>query len=120
MVGSESSNFNNIIQEIIKKSSFTERQLRIILDRRGVLETQFDVSKGAYYRQLGQTRDKLVRFCYALVMFRSLGVLAPDDMDTIVKVAERVSVISGDDMSFNNERDVINVIDTLIRQACKL
>ena len=53
------SNFNTIIREIIKKSLFTERQIEIILKQKKVLDVEFGVSKGAYYRQLGQARGKI-------------------------------------------------------------
>jgi len=49
----DKSNFNIIIREIIKKSLFTERQIEIILKQKKVLDVEFGVSKGAYYRQLG-------------------------------------------------------------------
>jgi len=41
------SNFNTIIQEIIKKSLFTERQIEIILKQKKLLDVEFDVAKGA-------------------------------------------------------------------------
>ena len=53
------SNFNTIIQEIIKKSLFTERQIEIILKQKKLLDVEFGVSKGAYYRQLAQSRSKV-------------------------------------------------------------
>ena len=55
----EMSNFNTIIKEIIKKSLFTERQIEIILKQKKVLDVEFGVSKGAYYRQLAQWRSKI-------------------------------------------------------------
>ena len=50
----ERSNFNNIIQKIIKKSLFTERQVEIILNQKDLLESEFSITKGAYYRQVRQ------------------------------------------------------------------
>ena len=55
MVGSDESNFNNIIRQIIKKSLFTERQIEIILNKKDLLESNFSITKGAYYRQVGQS-----------------------------------------------------------------
>ena len=53
------SNFNTIIKEIIKKSLFTERQIEIILKQKKILDVEFDVSKGAYYRQLASHEGRL-------------------------------------------------------------
>ena len=114
------SNFNNIIRQIIKKSLFTERQIEIILNQKNLLDSKFAISKGAYYRQVGQSRDKLIAFFYSIVLLRGLGILLPDDIDVISKLSQQVSVINESDVFAEREDDVINVIDRLIRQACSM
>ena len=116
----EQSNFNNIIRQIIKKSLFTERQIEIILNHKNIVETKFSISKGAYYRQVGQSRDKLVSLFYSIILLRGLGILLPDDIDVISKLAEQVSVISSSDIFPEREDEVINVIDLAIRRACNM
>ncbi|MGV7225898.1 MAG: hypothetical protein ACQ9CV_03110 [Nitrosopumilus sp.] len=116
----EGSNFNNIIRKIIKKSLFTERQVEIILNQKDLLESNFTISKGAYYRQVGQSRDKLIGLFYSIALFRSLGILLPDDIDVISKLSEQISVINESDIFPEREDEVISVIDTLIRQACNM
>jgi hypothetical protein len=112
------SNFNNIIKQIIKKSLFTERQIQIILNRKNLSEFDFNISKGAYFRQVGQSRDKLVGLYYSIVLLRGLGVLLPDDIDVISRLAEQVSVIKDGDVFPEREEQVIDIIDKLVRQAC--
>ena len=60
------SNFNTIMKEIIKKSLFTERQIEIILKQKKMLQVEFGVSKGAYYRQRGQVRSKIESLYYTI------------------------------------------------------
>ena len=120
MTESEQSNFNTIISRIIKKSLFTERQIEIILNQKDLLESKFSITKGAYYRQVGQSRDKLIALFYSIVLLRGLGILLPDDIDVISKLSEQVRVINESDIFPEREQDVINVIDTLIRQACRM
>ncbi|MDH5430563.1 MAG: hypothetical protein OEW78_01595 [Nitrosopumilus sp.] len=117
---SEGSNFNNIIRKIIKKSLFTERQVEIILNQKDLLESSFPISKGAYYRQVGQSRDKLIGLFYSIILFRGLGILLPDDIDVISKLSEQISVINESDIFPEREDEVISVIDRLIRQACNI
>ena len=114
------SNFNNIIQKIIKKSLFTERQIEIILNQKDLLESNFSITKGAYYRQVGQSRDKLIGLFYSIILFRGLGILLPDDIDVISKLSEQISVINESDIFPEREDEVISVIDRLIRQACNM
>ena len=120
MVESKESNFNNIISKIIKKSLFTERQIEIILNQKNLLESSFSISKGAYYRQVGQSREKLVALFYSIILLRGLGILLPDDIDVISKLSEQISVINESDIFPEREDEVISVIEKLIRQASNM
>jgi hypothetical protein len=118
MPDSNKSNFNNIIREIIKKSLFTERQIQIILNQKNLSEFSFTISKGAYFRQVRQSREKLMGLFYSIILLRGLGILLPDDIDVISRLADQVSVIKDSDVFPEREEQVINVIDKLVRQAC--
>jgi hypothetical protein len=117
MAASVDSNFNNIMRQIIKKSLFTERQIQIILNRKNLSEFDFGISKGAYFRQVTQSRDKLMSFYYSIVLLRALDILLPDDIDVISRLAEQVSVIKDGDVFPEREEQVLNLIDKLVRQA---
>ena len=116
----DQSNFNNIIRKIIKKSLFTERQIEIILNQKDLLESKFSITKGAYYRQVSQSREKLIALFYSIILLRGLGILLPDDIDVISKLSEQINVISDSDVFPEREDDVISVIDRVIRQACNM
>ena len=120
MAESKESNFNNIISKIIKKSLFTERQIEIILNQKDLLESSFSISRGAYYRQVGQSKEKLVALFYSIILLRGLGILLPDDIDVISKLSEQISVINESDIFPEREDEVINVIEKLIRQASNM
>ena len=120
MVEFEKSNFNNIIRQIIKKSLFTERQIEIILNQKDLLNSKFTITKGAYYRQVGQSRDKLIALFYSIILLRGLGILLPNDIDVISKLSEQIRVINESDIFPEREDEIINVIDKLIRQACNV
>ncbi len=114
------SNFNNIIRQIIKKSLFTERQIEIILNQKDLQETKFSITKGAYYRQVGQSREKLIALFYSIILLRGLGILLPNDIDVISKLSEQISVINEAEIFPEREEQVISVIETYIRQACNM
>ncbi len=116
----EGSNFNNIIRQIIEKSLFTERQIEIILNQKDLLESEFAITKGAYYRQVGQSREKLIALFYSIILLRGLGILLPDDIDVISKLSEQISVINEGGIFPEREEEVISVIDRLVRQACNM
>jgi hypothetical protein len=116
----DNSKFNNIISKIIKKSLFTERQIEIILNQKDLLESKFSITKGAYYRQVGQSREKLIGLYYSIILLRGLGILLPDDIDVISKLSEQISVINESDVFPEKEDEIISVIDRLVRQACNM
>ena len=120
MTDFKESNFNNIIRQIIKKSLFTERQIEIILNQKDLLESNFSITKGAYYRQVGQSREKLIALFYSIILLRGLGILLPDDIDVISKLSEQIGVIDQSDVFPEREEEVISVIDRLVRQACNM
>lgn len=120
MTDIEESNFNSIIRQIIKKSLFTERQIEIILNQKDLLNSKFNITKGAYYRQVVQSRDKLMSLFYSIILLRGLGILLPDDIDVISKVSEQIRVINESDVFSEREDEVISVIDRLVHQACNM
>jgi hypothetical protein len=117
---SHDNNFSNIIRQIIDKSLFTERQIEIILKRKNLEDFQFTISKGAFYRQVNQSRDKLIALCYSWILLRGLGVLSSDDIDVIARLSEQISVIKSSDVFPEREQEVMFVIQELLNRTCKL
>jgi len=109
------SNFNTIIKEIIKKSLFTERQIEIILKQKKLLDIEFGVSKGAYYRQLAQSRSKIESVYYTIILLQAYDVILPDS-DVISRLAEQVNVMKDGSFTPENEDQIINVIQKTVKQ----
>ncbi len=108
------------MSNIIKNSLSTERQIEIILNQKEICETSCSKCKGEYYRQVGQSREKLVALFYSIILLRGLGILLPDDIDVISKLSEQISVISESDIFPERENEVISVIEKVIRQASNM
>ena len=111
----EISNFNTIIKEIIKKSLFTERQIEIILKQKKMLDVEFGVSKGAYYRQLAQSRSKIESVYYTLILLQALDVILMNS-DVISRLAEQVNVMKDGSFTPENEDQIIGVIQKTVKQ----
>ncbi len=109
------SNFNTIIREIIKKSLFTERQIEIILKQKKVLDVEFGVSKGAYYRQLAQSRSKIESVYYTIILLQAYDVILPES-DVISRLAEQLNVMKGGNFTPENESQIIDVIQKAVKQ----
>jgi hypothetical protein len=114
------SKFNNIIRQIIKKSLFTERQIEIILKRRHLGNYQFDITKGAFYRQVGQCKNKLEALYYTWILLAAMDVIRVDDIDVINRLSEQVSVIKSGDVFPERQEEVMFVIQELLERISKL
>ena len=112
-----SSNFPNVLNEIIKKSLFTPRQIEIILKYKDLSDSEFTITKGAYYRQVSQSREKLARLYYSFIVLRVLDILLADDIDVISRLTEQVSVIKDGDVFPEREREILSVIERVVKQA---
>ena len=110
----ESNNFSNIMREIIKKSLFTERQVEIILKQKDLVFTDFAITKGAYYRQVSQSREKLAGLYYSFIVLKILGVILPDDIDVMSKL---VSVIKDGDIFPEREQEITSIIERMVKQT---
>ena len=113
----QSSNFSNIMKEIIKKSLFTERQIEIILKQKDLSLVEFPITKGAYYRQVSQSREKLSGLYYSFIVLRILGIVLPDDIDVISRLSEQISVIKDGDVFPEKEQEIMSVIQRAVRQT---
>ena len=111
------SNFSNILREIIKKSLFTERQIEIILKSKNLSDIEFAMTKGAYYRQVSQSREKLSGLYYSFIVLGVLGIVLPDDIDVISDLSERMSVIKDGDVFPEKEQEIISVIERVVKQT---
>ena len=109
------SNFNMIIQEIIKKSLFTERQIEIILKQKKLIDVEFAMSKGAYYRQVAQSRSKIESVYYTLILLQAFDVMFPNT-DVISRLVEQVSVMKDNEFTPENEGQIVDVIQKTVRQ----
>ena len=113
------SNFNTIIQEIIKKSLFTERQIEIILKQKKMLQVEFGVSKGAYYRQLGQVRSKIESLYYTILLLQAYDVILPES-DVMFRLAEQLNVMKESDFTPENEGRIMDVIQQAVKQLVNM
>ena len=113
------SNFNTIMQEIIKKSLFTERQIEIILKQKKMLQVEFGVSKGAYYRQLGQARSKIESLYYTILLLQAYDVILPES-DVMFRLAEQLNVMKESDFTPENEGQIMDVIQQAVKQLVNM
>ena len=75
------------------------------------------MTKGAYYRQVSQSREKLSGLYYSFIVLGVLGIVLPDDIDVISDLSERMSVIKDGDVFPEKEQEIISVRERVVKQT---
>ena len=83
-----------------------------------------NISSGAYYRQVKQSRDKAMAVLYSAILLQSTGALQPEALSALGRLADQLGVIfaseGSDILDQARMEDVISVMDTLVKRVCKL
>jgi len=119
-MGSDEIKINEVLRFIIENSLITAKQLEIISKRlKGVRYVQ-NRSRGAYYRLLEQSRAKIRGIIYSILLLELIGLLDEQGKEVLERVAKQVVVTQGGDIDEWTARDVIRVIDELVRRLSKV
>ena len=111
---------NDIMRFIIEKSLITDKQLEIISKRLKGERYAHNKSRGAYYRLLEQSRTKIRGVIYSVLLMELIGLLDGKGKEVIQRLAKQVLVTQGRDVDELVARDVICVIDELVKKLSKV
>ena len=113
MVDDQKKNFNIIINNIIKKSQLTHKQFEIILNIKTNKQIEKKISRGAYYRQLSQTRKKINKLYYSIILLASFNFIDIKQINIMLQLTNKISKIK-----YNNNNnvniDIIDVMDSIL------
>ena len=101
---------------------FTERQIEIILKKRArasACDVSNSPSRGAYYRQVSQSRKKISGLYYSVILLEALNVISPHD-DVISRLVEQVRVIKNSESVPENYEQVMNIIEKVVSDIIDL
>lgn len=112
-------NYNSIFNHFIGNSIFTKKQSSIIYNK--VLHEKHagNISAGAYYRQLGQCRNKVKKTIYTLLLLRLLNVVDVETFATLNQLSDQLNVIlnkPSDEIDSSTISNVISLMDNVIRK----
>jgi hypothetical protein len=112
--------YNDIIKHIITNSLFTERQIYILYNKSSRRSPPDRISKGAYYRQLKQSEQKVAGVIYSLIILRYLNLIDKGTFHTIEVILDNTShlmeSIKRDMITQSDSRNVISLVDEIIQK----
>ena len=118
------SNSNNLFGYLVANSLFTPHQISIISKRLQSSGKHENISSGAYWRQVRQCREKVMAVLYSAILLQSTGVLQPEALSALSRMAEQLGVMfasEGSDVPLQaRTADVISVMEQLLKRMSKL
>ncbi|MFQ5940294.1 MAG: hypothetical protein ACE5KA_01145 [Nitrososphaerales archaeon] len=120
IMGGNEVKINEVLRFIIENSLITESQLEIISKRRRGERGARNRSRGAYYRVLDQSRRKIRGILYSFVLMELIGLLDENGKTVLERLAKQVAVTQGSDIDEGIARDVIQVMDEVVRRLSKV
>ena len=111
--------YTSIFNHFIENSIFTKKQTSIIYNKVLHEKTARNISTGAYYRQLGQCRNKVKRTVYTLLLLRLLNVVDLETFAILNQLNDQLNVIlnkPSDEIDNSTLSNVISLMDNVIRK----
>lgn len=112
-------NYTSIFNHFIGNSIFTKKQTSIISNKVLHEKPARNISAGAYYRQLGQCRNKVKRTVYTLLLLRLLNVVDVETFAILNQLNDQLNVIlnkPSDEIDNSTLSNVISLMDNVIRK----
>ena len=112
-------NYTSIFNHFIENSIFTKKQTSIIYNKILHEKRAGNISAGAYYRQLGQCRNKVKRTVYTLLLLRLLNVVDMETYAILNQLNDQLNVIlnkPSDEIDNSTLSNVICLMDNVIRK----
>ena len=112
-------NYTAILNHFIANSIFTNKQTSIIYSKMLKAKPIDNISSGAYYRQLGQCRNKTRKTVYTMVLLQLLKVVDMETFSVLDRLNNQLSVIlnkPSDEIDPSVINGVISLIDNVIKR----
>jgi hypothetical protein len=118
----EFENFS-IINKLIENSIFTTKQIEIIYKNKKIDKTPIKTSRGAYYRQVKQSKDKVKRLYYSIILLIILDVIKAEHISVLNAITARISILFDESnhgkYHIKDAKDVITVIEEMINRLTR-
>lgn len=113
------SNYTVFLNHFIANSIFTKKQTSIIYNKVLKIKASDNITSGAYYRQLGQCRNKIRKAVYSLLLLQLLNVVDTKSFSVLDQLNSQLNVIlnkPSDEIDSTSLDSVISLIDNVIRK----
>ncbi len=77
-------------------------------------------SRGAYYRLLKQSRDKMEAILYSVLLLEGIGFIDEPKREALQRLSRQVLVMRSGDIDEGTARDVTRILDEVMRRISRI
>ena len=119
-MGAPSVQNNDILRFLLERSLFTSRQFEMISKRLAGERSPQARSRGAYYRLLKQSRDKMEAVLYGVLLLEGIGFIDEAKREALQRLSRQVLVMRSGDIDEGTARDVTRILDEVVRRISRI
>jgi hypothetical protein len=107
---------NLFLSKLIERSLFTNRQIQIIYNFKNKEKRPKEISSGAYYREIKQSKTKLRKLFYTILLLNLINVINDVQMNALNSMLNKLRMLEENKAKYHDREinSVINVIEDLI------
>jgi hypothetical protein len=113
---------NLFLFKLIEKSLFTNRQIQIIYNFKNKEKRPEEISSGAYYREVKQSKTKLRKLFYSILLLNLIKVMNDNQTTTLNSILDKLRTLEENNTKYQDKEinNVINVIEDLINRMINM
>ncbi len=113
---------NMLFLKLIENSIFTHRQIQIIYNFNNNAKRTNEISSGAYYRQVKQSRTKLKKICYSIMLLNLLNLLNNNQISALTSIINQLRILNDNHDKYhkNDITSIMNVIEEMVNKVINL
>lgn len=113
---------NSVFLRLIENSIFTEKQIQIIYNISKKEKRPFNISSGAYFREVKQSKSKIYKLIYSIILLELLNILDHNQLLIMTSIVEQLKQLQNNhkDYHMKDLKPVMNVIEEMIIKLVKL
>jgi hypothetical protein len=113
---------NSLFLNLVENSIFTRKQIQIIYITSRKAKRLMNISSGAYYREVKQSKSKIYKLIYSLILLELLNVIDHDQLILMTSIVEQLKELQKNHKDYHTKdlQPIVNVIEEMILRSVRL
>ena len=113
---------NLFLSKLVEKSLFTSRQIQIIYNFKNKEKRLKEISSGAYYREVSQSKIKLRKLFYSILLLNMINAINNDQVIALNSLLAKLRILENNHIKYHDKElnRVINVIEDVINKIINI